>query len=289
MVYEYVRESLKMSCHLASLLLLTVLFCIGCTSKEEQKETGSNDKVLTVVGTGACESILKKVADAFNEQNSELKAVIPASIGSSGGIKAVGNGEYTFGRVARPIKDKEAHYNLSYLPFAKDMVLFAGGSMAGVKSLTTEQLVEIFTGTITDWQDVGGRPGPIRVLLRDPSDSTISLIQKKIKEFKDIDFTTDARVLNHDYEMVEKLEKYPTAIGFLTGGNLTDKIIPIAIDGVQPNASNVLNNTYTLTIEYAFIYKDKISDEAGEFINYLFSAAGGKILHENGLIALKNK
>ncbi len=79
---------------------------------------------LVIVGTGSGPPILKAIGEAFNQENPDIKIVVPRSIGSGGGIKEVGNDDYLLGRVARKIKDSEKHFGLSYTPVARVPIVF---------------------------------------------------------------------------------------------------------------------------------------------------------------------
>lgn len=121
---------------------------------------------LVIVGTGSGTAILKAIAAAFHEKYPDITIEIPPSIGSGGGVKAVGRDEYTLGRVARKIKDKEKPYGLTYIPYAKIPVVFYTNKSVSVKQISTQQVLDIYQGKITDWKDVGVQKGPIRVVKR---------------------------------------------------------------------------------------------------------------------------
>ncbi|MBN1456331.1 MAG: substrate-binding domain-containing protein [Sedimentisphaerales bacterium] len=227
---------------------MLILVFTGCS------KNSSDGKPLEVVGTGACEEILDELAKAFNTTNADYKVVVPASIGSGGGIDAVGSDEHVLGRVARPLKQKEADMGLSYLVFAKDGIVFAVGSDVDVKSLTKQQLIDIFAGKIDNWQQVGGKNAPIRVLAREEGDSSRLIIEEHIPGFSGLKYGDQAKVLYHDYEMIELLGKYPTAIGFLTASSLSQDICPIAIDGVEPTPENISSGRYVMVGTYAFVF-----------------------------------
>jgi len=248
------------------------------------------NKPLEVVGTGACEKILDKLAKTFNITNADCKIIVPASIGSGGGIDAVGSDEYVLGRIARPLKEKEADLGLSYLVFAKDGIVFAVGSDVGVKSLTKQQLVDIFVGKINNWKQVGGKNEPIRVLAREEGDSSLSIIQKHIPGFVGLKYGDQVKVVYHDYEMVELFGKYPTAIGFLTASSVNRNIHPIAINGIEPTSQNISSDRYPMVGSYAFIFKTKnLNNSAERFIDFVFSSEGKKLMETNGLVAVSRK
>lgn len=250
-------------------------------------------ETLEIPGTGACEAILNELASAFNQQNPEDKIVIPPSIGSGGGIRLVGTGENKVARIARPIKTEEMKYNLSYLVFAIDPVIFAVGKGVVVNNLTQSQLVDIFSGRIRNWKDVGGKDAPIRVLVREPGDSSLNVIKLNIPAFGKIVFPENAKILYHDLEMVEMLNKYKMSIGWLTLSTTNiskNSVRPLAIDGITPNRDNVIAGRYRIIGEYALVYKEKkLSPLARKFIDFIFSDSGREILEKSGLIPLEKR
>lgn len=264
-------------------LAILIPFWTGCKSR-------NNQGPLEIVGTGACEEILKKLAKAFNQTQPDFEVIIPISIGTAGGIRAIGNDEYVLGRVSRQITDKEAHLGLSYLPFAKDPIVFAVGNNVKIQSLSTEQITEIYSGKITNWKELGGAENPIRVLGREKGETSRSIIEKKLKSFEEIEQQTHIKVVYHDYEMVDLFDKYLNAIGYLTNSSLNKNINPVSIDGVSPTADNVSSGRYPFVTEYAFVFKEKSLDKRAEqFLDFIFSEPGRSILEANNISPVSRK
>lgn len=252
---------------------------------------GSGDAVakpLAVPGTGACETVLTKLAAAFNVQNPEHPVSIPPSTGSSGGIRSVIAGDAVLARVARPLKESEEAAGLKYKPFARDVVLFAVGRDVKVRNLTAAQIVDIFSGKILNWREVGGENAPVRVLTREPDDSSLNVIRDHMTPFRTMEFSTFGKCLYHDYEMVEALTKYRNSIGWLTGSSfhsIRDGAAALALDGVPPTRQNVLAGSYELVEEYALVYKPgNLNGAARGFARFLFSGPGKARMEELGLI-----
>lgn len=109
-------------------------------------------ETLVIVGTGSGISILK-------------------SIGSGGGIRAVGNDEYTLGRTARNIDERETSYGLKELPFAKMPIAFFVNNGVSLDNISPETAGKIYAGTIRKWENIGGGTGTIRVIRREAGDS----------------------------------------------------------------------------------------------------------------------
>jgi phosphate transport system substrate-binding protein len=246
---------------------------------------------LIIPGTGASEVIMQELANAFHAENPEHEIVIPPSVGSGGGIKLVGTDKNILGRIARPIKDDELSYGLESLPFAKDMVLFVVGEKVGIKNLSAQQLAEVFSGKIENWQEVGGNDTRVRLLIREPGDSSLLIIRQKLSTFKNITFSERAKVLFHDYEMVKALNKYTTVIGWITNSSMREinsSRTAIAINNIAPTQENAYDGQYTLTGEYALVYKmNNLDGLARSFVDFIFSKKGSKILIDNGLIPVK--
>ncbi len=74
---------------------------------------------LSIVGTGDGIDILRALGNAFMEGNKSIWIDIPPSIGSGGGIAAVGTDKAVLGRVARILSDAEASAGIQYEPFAR--------------------------------------------------------------------------------------------------------------------------------------------------------------------------
>ncbi len=267
--------------HLTSIVLLATVL-IG-----QNQAFGA--ELLEIPGTGACEEMLKKVAAAFNQQQSQYQIKIPPSVGSGGGIKAVSEGSNLLGRVARPLSAQEERAGIRTISFARDVVLFAVGSKVNVDNLSTEQLLSIFSGQLVNWQELGATPGTIRLLTREPSDSTLTIINQHVKGFKDLVFSSRAKMLYHDYEMVNLLNKYKRSIGWLTGSSSKGQSFrAINLDQVEPNKENIISGRYPLVAEYSLVYKNKLPGGGlGSFVDFLMGEKGRTVMIEHGLVPLK--
>jgi phosphate transport system substrate-binding protein len=249
-------------------------------------------ETLEIPGTGSCEVVLKYLASSFKVQNPGHEVIIPPSIGSKGGINAVITDKNLIARVNRPLEGDETKYGMKYLLFARDAVVFAIGEKVEIQNLTSSQLADIFSGKIDNWQQVGGNKAPIRALIRQPGETSLRIIQQHIKPFEQLTFTEQAKILYHDYEMVDFLAKYKMAIGWLTLSPIfmSKTIKPIALDNILPTPQNLLADKYKLVCDYALIYKENRLNELGKkFVDYIFSDSSKQIMKKYGLIPMERK
>ncbi len=248
---------------------------------------------LTIPGTGSFEAALRSLAEAFNRQHPGHQIIIPSSIGSGGGIRAIIQGDEFMARVARPLKGDEAAHGLRYVVFAKDAVVFAVGKRVSVNDLSVQQLLGIFSGTITHWNQIGGRYARIRVLTREPGDSSLRIIRDHLSPFADYDPTQFGKRVYHDYEMVRMLGKYGSAIGWGTVSSLhlsAGETHTLAIDGISPTLENLRSGAYPLSADCALVYDPlRITSLGHAFLTWLASETGQEKMNELGLVPVEAK
>ena len=154
--------------------------------------TASSEDI-TIVGTGDGTAILQAVGEAFHRLNPEVTITVPPSIGTEGGIKAVGRDENVLGRVARAIKESEKPYGLTYIPYAKVPTVFFVNPSVRVADLSTQQILDIYRGATTNWQEVGGSDTKIKVITREKGDSSLAILRKFFPGFNDLTITPKSK------------------------------------------------------------------------------------------------
>src|SRR6516162_7691759 len=129
-------------------------------------EARAQTRTLEVVGTGDGIDLLRAVAASFNEQDKAVRIEVPASIGSGGGIAAVGSGKAILGRVARRLTEAETASGIVYKAIARLPSAFIVHPSCGVSAVTSDQLVAIYSGRLVNWKELGGADMRIRVVRR---------------------------------------------------------------------------------------------------------------------------
>ena len=183
--------------------------------------------------------------------------------------------------MARPIKEQEEAFGLSYKPFAKVPVVFITHPETGVTSLTAEQVCAIYSGEITNWQEVGGNDERIRVVRREDGDSSLSVLTKTFPGFKDIVITEKSKTALKTAENFSIVESKQGTIGFGPYDLAKDANVKILqINGISPTASG-----YPSFTTLALVYKEKNKNGAlGKFIDFATSSsANAAIEAANGI------
>lgn len=239
---------------------------------------------LEVVGTGDGVKILEALGRAFTEANPGVTMTVPPSIGSSGGIKAVGTSRNIVGRVARPIKDKEKPYGLEYLPFARIPVAFFVNPGVSVRGLTAGQLTGIFAGQLTEWSQVGAKSGRIRVVRREDGDSSLSTLRKSFPDFGPLRFTEHAKTVTRTPEAFRTVATTPGAIGFGPYDVALDAAVKVLqVDGRDPGDAGYPSFT-TLALVYK---KADCKGDLKVFLDFVNSPAAAPVIRRAGGVPIR--
>ncbi|MCP4401379.1 MAG: phosphate ABC transporter substrate-binding protein [bacterium] len=234
---------------------------------------------LTIVGTGNGMEILKAIGEAFNQLNPETTIQVPPSIDSGGGIKAVGRDEYLLGRVAREIKDKEKPYGLTYVPFVKIPTVFVVNTTVNVRDLSPQQVLDIYSGKITNWKEVGGDDKKIKVITREEGSSALKVLRNTFPGFRDITVTSRSKTTVSQIETIEAVEKIADAIAYGSYDNTKKANVHIlTIDSISASEAD-----YPYVGMLAFVYKEaKYADTVKEFVEFALSEFALKAIKKAG-------
>ena len=112
-------------------------------------------------------------------------------------------------------------------------------------------------------------------------------IEEKDASGKKVDNTTDdATITNSTEVMMTTVAGDEAAIGYTSLGALNDKVKALKVDGVEATAENVKSGTYKISRPFNIATKKDVSEAAQDFINYIMSADGQKVVEDNGYIAV---
>nr|WP_320014100.1 substrate-binding domain-containing protein [uncultured Desulfobacter sp.] len=236
---------------------------------------------ISIVGTGSGSAVLKSVGSAFSQRNPGISISVPKSIGSGGGIKAVGKDENVIGRVAREIKDKEKPFGLTYLPYAKNPIVFFVNKSVGITDLTTQQVCDIYSGKIVNWKDVGGKDSKIRVIRREDGDSSIGVLLKVFPGFADITLTSKSKTTFSDPKTCELTQAKADTIAFGTYANARN----YNVDILSINGTSATSADYAYVGTLALIFKEKNkTGNIAKFLDFATSDAAHAAIKEAGAI-----
>jgi phosphate transport system substrate-binding protein len=258
-----------------SFFLLISLFLSGPVEAGQQ---------LTICGTGDSQDLLRALASAYTALHSEVSIEVPESIGSSGGIHDTALGKCDLGRVARPIKEKEKTYHLNYKLFAYTPVVFVTNRSVRLRNISTAQVISLFRGKITNWQQLGGNDAPVFIAIRYHGDSNRTALEENIPALQALSEWTGT----YTYSV-------PETVAAVTQHDYTISFIPLAmaikhrfnifrLDGVEPTVDNVRAGTYKLVTPLGLVWKGQLEGTRADFLSFIESTEGQRIITKDGAI-----
>ena len=115
-------------------------------------------------------------------------------------------------------------------------------------------------------------------------------IEKKDASGKKVDYTTDeAAITNSTAVMLTSVAGDKYAIGYVSLGSLNSSVKALKIDGAQASVANINNGSYKVSRPFNIAVKDNLSEVAQDFLGYVFSAEGQKIVEKNKYIPVPSK
>lgn len=236
-------------------------------------------ETLDMVGTGDGMEVLKALANGFASENLETRINIPPSVHSLGGIRAVAAGDAVLGRIARPLQEDELGFGLRVIPIFSEPTVFFAHSSANVRSLTVRQLIDIFSGAVKNWSEVGGNDLRVRVVRREEADSSLLVLRTTIPGWKDLEITKHSKVAITTQEAFDTVAKFEGAIGFGPYNRELDRRLTVLrLDDLHP-----ADPVYPSKVTLALIYKDAtVTDAANKFIEFIFTEKAQGIMRNLG-------
>ena len=250
----------------------------------------SKDLSGTVTGSGssALFPLAQDAADAFKALYPNVSITMNAG-GSGTGLKQVFDGSVDIGNSDVDASSKLDAASAGQLTDHKVCVISMAPivnkdiTAAGVKNLTSDQLVSIFTAKITNWKDVGG-PDEDIVLVTRPSTSGTRALFKQYALGGQEEASNSALETDDSGTLLQSVSSTNGAIGYVALSYLVNNssVDTISIDGVQPTLENTYSGKWKVW-GYEHMYtKGAPNDAAQAYLDYITSDTYGSKMEALG-------
>lgn len=228
--------------------------------------------------------------DAVNALTKGFSAMHPTvlwqgfdDVGSDAGVSLTVSGNVDLGYISRDLRAAEKGT-------VETLAIGASGTGVGVngtntiKALTKDQVAKIFTGQITDWKDVGGTAGTIRVLLREPESSTRSAFESYFFGSTKPVYSKNAIEVFQIDETLKALGSFKDSIGMMTMNAKafsTGDVRLLTIDNIAATRDTLANGTYPIRRPLYFVSHTepaKVKPTIKAFLDFVKGPEGQKIL-----------
>ena len=248
----------------------------------------------TIKGSDTVLPLAQKEAEEFLKTNKAAKITVTGG-GSGVGISALLDGTTEIAMSSRKIKfDEKSKFQQAGKTVVEKMIAYDALAVIvnpanKVSQLTRQQLEDIYTVKIKNWKEVGGDDLAIVVYSRETSSGTYEFFKEHI--LKNKNYMSSVLSMPATGAIMQSVSQTKGAIGYVGLAYLNDKVkaLKVSYDGknfVAPSLETAKNKTYPVVRPLLFYYEKKSETKVSPFINYVLSAAGQKIVKDEGYIPI---
>lgn len=230
---------------------------------------------------------MQKVANALQEGFMAANQGVTVNVeftGSGTGIQAAIDGTADIGNSSRNLKDAELAEGLVENIIAIDGIAVIIHNEVTVTDISSEELVKIYTGEITNWSELGGSDQPIVVVGRESGSGTRGAFEELLNIE---DLCAYAQEIDSTGGVLSTVAGTKGAIGYVSLDVMDDTVTVMAIDGVVASEENIVAGTYSLSRPFVMATKGAIAEQnelVQSFFAYIESEEGQAIIKKVGLI-----
>jgi len=260
------------------------------------------DTELVIQGSDTLLEVSQNWAENFMDSNPGVNISVTGG-GSGTGIAALINKTADLANASRKIKDKEMDEAKNQgLVIQEFVVAWDGISVVinkdnPVTKLSIEQISKIYTGEVTNWNEVGGNDADIVVTSRDSSSGTYGYFKERVVQMNETmeenDYTQMALFLASNAAIREEVSGNEGAVGYIGLGYLDDSVKAVkvigeeAADSVMPSIKNVQNGSYPISRPlYVYAPYSDLTDLEQSFLDFALGAEGQAIALKIGFVPL---
>ena len=245
---------------------------------------------VSINGSTTVLPIAQKVAEAFMKEHPDVKISISGG-GSGNGIKALIDKTTDIADSSRQIKPEELEQakakgaNPVEFEVAYDCIVPVVHPSNPLKNITLDQLKGLYKGEIKNWKEIGGEDKPVVIISRDTSSGTYEVWEEKVMKKERV--FPGALLQASNGAIVQAVSKNPNAIGYIGVGYLDKSVKSLSVNGIAGSKETTLNKTFPISRALYMYTPDKPAGDVKNFLDYVLSAKGQKLVEEEGFIPLK--
>lgn len=247
-------------------------------------QCSSPKNTITLAGSTAFLPYAERLAEVYSEKHPEIRINVQGG-GSSVGIQAAMQGTVDIGMADLVELPDYAKTVLKSIVVARDGIAIIVHPSNKIFNLTSLQVMNIFSGKIQYWNEIGGAKKKINIISREDGSGTRKSFQVLIMHNKEL--PGDAMIQNSNGTIREAVATDPDSIGYISIGSLDERVKTVFLDGVTPNKKNMLAGKYKLKRPIFFLLKGKPKPITKRFINFVLSNEAQQIISTEGLISAK--
>ncbi len=285
------------------IILLILIFCLlplniyAFSSSVKQKD----NFMIQIKGSDTMVNLVQALAEEYMNQNPNFFIAITGG-GSGTGFASLISGTCDIAMASRTIKPKEIKFAQKHQVYPNEIKIGLDGLAVvvnpknSISKLTIQQLSDVFSGKITNWQELGGKNEKIVILSREVNSGTHVYFKEHVLRGNDskskVEFAPRALMLSSSQAIADEVAQNTAAIGYYGMGYISPKhkTIAVAKDNkspyIKPTVENVMNGSYPISRPLYLYTNGKPEGQIKAFIRSAFTKEGQKIVVENDFVPI---
>ncbi|MDR0401569.1 MAG: phosphate ABC transporter substrate-binding protein [Endomicrobium sp.] len=274
--------------------VLTFIFLCFCMKLKNESKYSC---FIKIKGSDTIVNLMQELSEEFMNRYQHFNISISGG-GSGVGFMSLVNKMCDITMSSRKIDKKETVLakNKNIYPYkfkiGLDGVAIIVNKNNCINKLTIEQLKNIFTERIINWKELGWENKKIIVLSRESNSGTYMLFKKHVLG-DDNEFGVKSLIMPSSQAIYNEVSKNPNAIGYVGIGFLNKSVKAVSISTkddryIYPELKNIMNHSYPMLRPLYLYTNGKPDDNIKEFIDYILSENGQKIILKTGFVPIKS-
>ncbi len=280
-------------------LLLLGLALAGCGPQTAQTDAGGVSATIQNKGSDTIVNLALAWAERYQTLEPDVRIAVTGG-GSGTGIAALINGTVDLANASRQIKTEEVEEaranGIEPVEFviARDAIAVIVHPDNPVDKLTLQQISDIYSGKITNWQEVGGEDRPIVLLSRETNSGTHVYFLEEVIRLGESDnktlFSLDTLLLPSSEGIGVEVRQNPNAIGYDGLGYVTPDMKTIAVSRgpeqpyYSPTAETVNTGQYPIARDLYMYTAGEPQGQIKAYLEWILSPAAQEIVLELGFV-----
>ncbi|MBQ4524404.1 MAG: phosphate ABC transporter substrate-binding protein [Lachnospiraceae bacterium] len=279
-----VRKKIAKFLGVVATVTMMAVSMTGCGSSDSvESGDGNLTGTVTMAGSTSMEKLANALAEGFMEKNDGV-TVTAEFTGSSAGIESLTTGSVDIGNASRALNEAEVSGGAVENIVAIDGIAVITHGDNPIKEISSEDLKKIYTGEITNWNELGGNDEAIVVIGREASSGTRGAFEELLEMEDQCNYANE---LDSTGAVLAQVTSTEGAIGYVSLDVVDDNVIALSIDGVEATEENIIAGKYMLSRPFVMATMGEISEQnetVQAFFEYIESEEGQEIIKKVGLI-----
>lgn len=271
---------------LSALLMMGSL--VGCAAPSDSTVTATKDETalsgtVSLAGSTSMEKLCEAMSEGFMETYPDITVTVEYT-GSGAGIESLTQGSIDIGNASRGLKDGEKEQGAVENIVAIDGIAVITDKENSIVDITSEQLAAIYTGEVTNWNELGGADEAIVVIGREAGSGTRSAFEELLKVE---DTCKYAQELDSTGAVLAKVVSTPGAIGYVSLDVVDDTVTALSLNGAAATEESILAGKYLLSRPFVMATMGEIGEQnelVKTWFAYIESEEGRNAITDLGLI-----